>query len=122
MGLLGFGYDPRFGFREIDLGPTRSWGMKFAPWLVPFVKKTPPERERSGESRTPLGARVACAARVCVAGIEVARQVILEAQGAVLPIVAQLVGLRWVFIALALVGIAVTDWTRGQDWRGKSCE
>lgn len=60
---------------------------------------------------------MAGAATVGVAGIEVARQVLAEAQGAVLPLVSQLDGLRWVFLALALGGIAVTAWARVQRWK-----
>jgi N-acetylglucosamine kinase-like BadF-type ATPase len=89
----------------------------YAPRPVPFVKETPIEREKLSESQTLCGAGVAGAATVGVAGIEVARQVISEAQGAVLPLVVQLEGLRWVFLALALAGIAVTAWARVQHWR-----
>lgn len=117
MGFLGFGYYPRSGFIHIDLGPARSWGVKFAPRAVPFAKEVPPEREKLTQSRTLRGAGVAGAATVGVAGIEVARQVLAEAQGAVLPLVAQLEGLRWVFIALAMAGIVVTAWARVEKWR-----
>jgi zinc D-Ala-D-Ala carboxypeptidase len=51
-----------------------------------------------------------------VAGIEVVRQILAEAQGAVLPLVSQLDGLRWVFLGLALAGIAVTAWARVDEW------
>jgi len=47
----------------------------------------------------------------------VAQEVLAEAQGAVLPLVPYLDSLRWVFIALALAGIAVAVWARVDDWR-----
>jgi hypothetical protein len=40
-----------------------------------------------------------------------------EAQGAVLPLVPYLDTLRWVFIAVALIGIAGTIYARLDDWR-----
>jgi hypothetical protein len=47
----------------------------------------------------------------------VAQEVLAEAQGAVLPLVPYLDTLRWLFIALALAGIAVTIWARLDDWQ-----
>lgn len=117
VGFLGFGYYPRSGFIHIDLGPARSWGVKFAPRAVPFAKEAPVEREKLSESRTLRGAGVAGVATVGVAGVEVVRQVLAEAQGAVLPLVPQLDALRWVFLVLALAGIAVTAWARVMRWQ-----
>jgi hypothetical protein len=51
------------------------------------------------------------------AGVEVAQEILVEAQGAVLPLVPYLDTLRWVFIALALGGIAAAVWARLDDWR-----
>ena len=39
------------------------------------------------------------------AGVDVAQEVLAEAQGAVLPLVTHLDSLRWILIALALAGI-----------------
>ena len=50
-------------------------------------------------------------------GVEVAQEVLAEAQGAVLPLVPHLDSLRWIFITLALAGIAVAIWARVDDWR-----
>lgn len=52
-----------------------------------------------------------------VAGVEVARIVLTETQTAILPLVPYLDTLRWVFIAMALVGIAVTIYARLEDWK-----
>lgn len=68
-------------------------------------------------SGTLRGAGVAGVATVGVAGIDVAQQVLAEAQGAVLPLVPQLDGPRWVFVALALAGIGVMAWARIDDWK-----
>jgi hypothetical protein len=56
-------------------------------------------------------------ATVGAAGIEGVREVLAEAQGAVLSLVPYLDTLRWVFIALALGGIAVAVWARIDDWK-----
>jgi hypothetical protein len=50
-------------------------------------------------------------------GVEVAQELLTEAQGAVLPLVPYLDSLRWLFIALALAGIAVAVWARVDDWK-----
>jgi hypothetical protein len=42
---------------------------------------------------------------------------LVEVQGAILPLVPYLDTLRWVFIALALGGIAVAVWARVDDWK-----
>jgi hypothetical protein len=54
---------------------------------------------------------------VGAAGVEIAQEILTEAQGAVLPLVPYLDTLRWVFIAVALIGIAVTIYARLDDWR-----
>jgi hypothetical protein len=51
------------------------------------------------------------------AGVEVAQKVLAETQTAILPLVPYLDTLRWVFIAVALGGIAVTIYARLDDWR-----
>ena len=117
VGFLGFGTYPRSGFMHIDLGPARFWGEPFPVRAVPFAAETPPTREVLAESRTLRGTGAAGAATVGAAGVEVAQDVLAEAQGAVMPLVPYLDTLRWVFIALALGGIAVAVWARLDDWR-----
>lgn len=117
VGFLGFGYYPRSDFLHIDLGPARTWGEKFPPRAVPFAPELPPAREVLTESRTLKGAGAAGVATVGAAGVEVAQQVLSETQSAVLPLIPYLDTLRWLFIALALAGIAVTIWARVDDWR-----
>ena len=117
VGFLGFGHYPRSGFMHIDLGPARSWGEPFAPRAVPFAAETPPARETLAASRTLRGTGAAGVATVGAAGVEVAQEVMAEAQGAILPLVPYLDTLRWLFIALALGGIAVAVWARLDDWR-----
>ncbi len=117
VGFLGVGFCPRSGFMHIDLGPARVWGKKFLARAVPFAVEALPVREVLTESRTLRGAGAAGVASVGAAGVEVAQQVLAEAQSAILPLVPYLDTLRWVFIALALAGIAVTVWARVDDWR-----
>ena len=51
------------------------------------------------------------------AGVEVAQNVLAETQSAVLPLVPYLDTLRWVFVAVALIGIAVAIYARLDDWK-----
>jgi hypothetical protein len=66
----------------------------------------PPAREVLTQSRTLKGTGAAGVATVGAAGMEIAQEVITDAQGAVEPLVPHLDTLR-VFIALALTGAAV---------------
>ncbi len=50
-------------------------------------------------------------------GVEVAQTVLVETQFAILPLVPYLDTLRWVFIAVALGGFAVTFCARLDDWK-----
>ena len=117
VGFLGFGTYPRSGFMHIDLGPARSWGEPFAPRSTPFVPETQPAREVLADSRTLKGGGAAGIATVGAAGVEVAQDVLAETQTAVLPLVPYLDTLRWVFIAVALIGIAVAIHARIDDWK-----
>ena len=45
------------------------------------------------------------------------QSVLAETQTAILPLVPYLDTLRWVFIAVALAGIAVTIYARLDDWK-----
>ena len=116
-GFLGFGYYPRSAFMHIDLGPARSWGEPFPVRAVPFAPETPPTREALAESRTLRGTGAAGVATVGAAGIEVAQDMLTEAQGAVLPLIPYLDTLRWVLICLALVGLAIVIYARLDDWQ-----
>ena len=63
------------------------------------------------------GGGAAGVATLGAAGVEVAQSVLAETQEAILPLVLYLDALRWVFIAVALGGIAVTIYARLDDWR-----
>ena len=117
VGFLGFGFYPRSGFIHVDLGPARVWGERFPVRAVAFAPEAPPAREAIAQSRTLKGTGAAGVATVGAAGVEVAQEVLAEAQDAVLPLVPYLDTLRWLFIALALGGIAVAVWARIDDWR-----
>jgi zinc D-Ala-D-Ala carboxypeptidase len=117
VGFLGFGFYPRSGFIHVDLGPARQWGERFPVRATAFAEETPPAREVLADSRTMKGGGAAGVATLGAAGVEVAQSVLAETQSAVLPLVPYLDTLRWVFIAVALGGIAVTIHARLDDWR-----
>ncbi|MCA0871460.1 DUF882 domain-containing protein [Seohaeicola saemankumensis] len=117
VGFLGFGFYPRSGFMHIDLGPARQWGEPFLARSVPFAAETSPAREVLTQSRTMKGGGAAGVATLGAAGVEVAQEVLAETQDAVLPLVPYLDTLRWVFIVVALGGIAVTIYARLDDWK-----
>ena len=117
VGFLGFGFYPRSGFMHVDLGPARSWGERFPVRASAFAAETPPAREVLAQSRTMKGGGAAGVATLGAAGVEVAQEVLAQTQSAILPLVPYLDTLRWVFIALALGGIAVAVWARLDDWR-----
>jgi len=116
VGFLGFGFYPRSGFIHVDLGPSRQWGEHFPVRATAFAEEAPPAREVLSESRTMKGGGAAGVATLVAAGVEVAQSVLAETQTAVLPLVPYLDMLRWVFIAVALIGIAVTIFARLDDW------
>ncbi|MBW6494149.1 MAG: DUF882 domain-containing protein [Burkholderiaceae bacterium] len=116
-GFLGFGFYPRSGFMHIDLGPAREWGERFPPRATAFAPEVPPAREVLAESRTLKGSGAAGVATVGAAGVELAREVLGETQSAILPLVPYLDTLRWLFIAVALAGIAVAIHARIDDWK-----
>lgn len=117
VGFKGFGFYPRSGFMHIDLGPARIWGERFPVREADFAVETPPAREVLAESRTLKGGGAAGVATVGAAGVELAQNVLAETQSAILPLVPYLDTLRWLFIAVALAGIAVAIYARIDDWK-----
>jgi len=117
VGFLGFGFYPRSGFMHVDLGPARSWGERFPVRATAFAAETSPAREVLADSRTMKGGGAAGVATLGATSVEVAQQVMAETQSAILPLVPYLDTLRWVLIAVALVGIAVTIYARLDDWK-----
>jgi len=81
------------------------------------AEDAPPAREVLAQSRTLKGGGTAGVATLGAAGVEVAQSVLADTQAAVLPLVPYLDTLRWVFIAMALGGIAVTIYARLDDWK-----
>ena len=63
------------------------------------------------------GGGAAGVATLGAAGVEVEQNVLTETQSAILPLVPYLDTLRWVFIAVALGGIALTIYRRLDDWK-----
>jgi hypothetical protein len=85
--------------------------------MAPFATETPPAREVLAESRTMKGGGAAGVATIGAAGVEVAQEVLAETESAILPLVPYLDTLRWVFIAVALIGVAVAIHARIDDWK-----
>jgi hypothetical protein len=98
-------------------GPARQWGERFPVGPTAFAAETPPAREVLADSRTMKGGGAAGVATLGAAGVEVAQQVLAETQSAILQLVPYLDTLRWVFIVVALGGIAVTIYARLDDWK-----
>ncbi len=117
VGFLGFGFYPRSGFIHVDLGPARQWGERFPIRATAFAEDAPPIREVLVQSRTMKAGGTAGLATLGAAGVEVAQDVLAETQAAVLPLVPYLDTLRWVFISMALVGVAITIYARLDDWK-----
>lgn len=115
VGFTGFGFYPRSGFIQVDLGPAREWGERFRPGAAPFPVEPPEAREVLAESRTLKGSGAAGVATIGAAGAEIAQEALAEAQGAILPLIPYLDSLRWLFIAVALAGIALAIHARIDD-------
>ena len=116
-GFQGIGTYPRSNFIHIDTGSARGWGDPFPARPSSFAPDQAPARERLADSRTLQGGGAAGVGTVGAAGIEVAQKALAEAQGAIQPLIGHLDTLRWLFIALAFGGIAVTIYARIDDWK-----
>jgi len=117
VGFLGFGFYPRSGFMHVDLGPERQWGERFVVRQVAPANEPPLAREVLAESRTMKGGGAAGVATLGAAGVEVVQQAVADTQSALQPLVPYLDTLRWLFIAVALIGVGVTIYARWDDWR-----
>ena len=87
----------------------------FALRATPFVPEVAPAREDLAHSRTLKAGRAAGIAAVGAAAVKVAQDVLADTQSAILPLVHYLDTLRRVFIAVALIGIAVAIHVRVDD-------
>jgi len=117
VGFLGFGFYPRSNFMHVDLGPERQWGNRFPVRETAFAVEPPLVREVLSESRTMKGGGAAGVATLGAAGVEVVQQAVTDTQSAIQPLIPYLDSLRWVFIAVALIGVGVTIYARWDDWK-----
>ena len=102
---------------HIDLGPARSWGDPFPVRATPFMPEVTLAREVLADSRTLKGGGAAGLATVGAAGVAVEQDVLAETHSAILPLVPCLDTLRWVLVAVALIGIAVAIYARIDNWK-----
>ena len=116
VGFTGFGFYPHQNFMHIDIGRARQWGGPFPP-RARFADEPPQLRERLTESRTMKGGGAAGVATIGAAGVEVVQQAVADTQSAIQPLIPYLDTLRWLFIAVALIGVSVTIYARWDDWR-----
>lgn len=123
VGFTGFGFYPRQNFMHIDIGRARQWGDPFPPRATHsgrttrFADEPPRLRESLTESRTMKGGGAAGVATLGAAGVEVVQQAVTDTQSAIQPLIPYLDTLRWLFIAVALIGISTTIYVRWDDWR-----
>lgn len=117
VGFTGFGFYPRQNFMHVDIGRARTWGDPFTPRASRFASEPLRPRENLSDSRTMKGGGAAGAATVGAAGVEVAQDVLANTQSALQPLIPYLDTIRWLFIALALIGVSVTVYARWDDWR-----
>jgi len=129
IGFTGFGFYPRQNFMHIDIGRARQWGDPFPPRATRggrtirngrttrFAPEPPRLRESLAESRTMKGGGAAGVATIGAAGVEVVQQAVTDTQFALQPLIPYLDTLRWLFIAVALIGIGTTIYARWNDWR-----
>jgi len=123
VGFTGFGFYPRQNFMHVDIGRARQWGDPFPPRATRrgrttrFADEPPRPRESLTESRTMKGGGAAGVATVGAAGVEVVQQAVVDTQSALQPLIPYLDTMRWLFIAVALIGVGVTIYARWDDWR-----
>ena len=117
VGFTGFGFYPRQNFMHVDTGRARQWGDQFPPRVSRFAPEPPRLRKNLTESRTMKGGGAAGVATIGAAGVEVVQQAVAETQSALQPLIPYLDSLRWLFIAVALIGVSVTIYARWDDWR-----
>ena len=117
VGFTGFGFYPRQNFMHIDIGRERQWGDPFPPRAVRFADEPPRLRESLRESRTMKGGGATGVATIGAAGVEVVQQAVADTQSAIQPLIPYLDTMRWAFIAVALIGVSITIYTRWDDWR-----
>jgi len=115
--FTGFGFYPRQNFMHIDIGRARQWGDPFPPRNSRFTDEPPQLRETLTESRTMKGGGAAGVATIGAAGVEVVQQAVTDTQSALQPLIPWLDTIRWLFIAVALIGIGTTIYARWDDWR-----
>jgi hypothetical protein len=57
------------------------------------------------------------AATISAAGVEVMQQAVADTQSVLQPLIPYLDTMRWLFIAVALIGVGITIYARWDDWR-----
>ncbi len=117
VGFTGFGFYPRQNFMHVDIGRARQWGDPFSPRSGRFAPEPPRLRTNLTESRTMKGGGAAGVATIGAAGVEVVQQAVADTQSTLQPLIPYLDAMRWLFIAVALIGVSVSIYARWDDWR-----
>ena len=63
------------------------------------------------------GGGAAGVATIDAAGVELVQLAVADTQSALQPLIPYLDTMRWLFIAVALIGVSVTIYARWDDWR-----
>lgn len=120
-GFTGIGTYPRSNFVHVDTGPPRGWGEPFPSRPSRFAIDTIPAPDRLSEDKALRAAGIAGVGTVAATGTELAQQALAETNEVLAPLLPWISNARWLFMTLAMAGVALVVWTRIQDWqRGRS--
>ena len=82
-----------------------------------FTEKSFPSGEVQADCHTMTGGEASIVATLGLAHMEIGQNIPAEQQSAILPLGPYLNTLGWVFICIALGGIALTIYSRPNHWR-----
>lgn len=117
VGFTSFGYYPDRSFMHIDTRPEpATWGKPF-PARLTFEPERPAPRQDLAQSRTLAGSGVAAGGIGGATALDAANEALAGAQGQLVALVPYLDTARWLLVAVALAGVALTVYARIDDWK-----